>query len=645
MRPVPAPRERVAANGSVVGERSAAPGMSVPVIVLDEVTGLLTINGSTSVPESLRGALETLASQLALALEGAALAQDLLERQSEARFRSLVHNSSDVISIIDSDGVIRYQSPCVRQVFGFGEEELVGEHFGTWLHEGDREAAAVLIAHVAERPEATAAAEWRIRHRDGTWLPGEVHARNLLDDPNVRGIVLTIRDVSERKNLEDELTRLAFHDGLTGLPNRALFKNRVEHALSERSTSNAPPAVLFFDLDDFKTINDSMGHTVGDELLKAVAGRLRNAVRPADTVARLGGDEFAVLLQHVIDKSVPGRVADRILQSLTLPIVLQEREIFAHGSIGISLADSDDTEAEDLLRDADVAMYMAKSLEEHGHQTFQPIMRTAVTKRLELKADLQRAMEEGQFHLVYQPIIRLEDQRIAGVEALLRWRHPERGTVPPLEFISVAEETGMIVPLGRWVLETACAQAVQWTRAHPNHGPLSMSVNLSSRQVQEAHMVGEVASILRDTDLDPSQLTLEITESVLMQDTDAAVDKLNRLRSLGVKLAIDDFGTGYSSLSYLERFPIDILKIDKSFVDGMADGNEESSLAGAIVKLSRALGLCVVAEGIEGADQMKRLVELRCELGQGYHFAKPLDAEQMSLLLATGLAGSSPVLT
>jgi diguanylate cyclase (GGDEF)-like protein/PAS domain S-box-containing protein len=627
------------------GAAGADAAIVIPIAVLDEVTGFLMVGGDSVISEELQGALETLASQLALALEGAALAQDLLERQSEARFRSLVHNLSDVITIIDRSGMIRYTSPSVEQIFGFADHEIIGELVSNWIHQDDLDSALTLLSEASSHPGATATTEWRLRHIDGKHVPSEIQAHNLLDDPNVRGIVLTIRDVSERKSLEEELRRLAFHDALTGLPNRALFKDRVEHALQERTAVSDPPAVLFFDLDDFKTINDSMGHTVGDELLIAVAGRLSQAVRPADTVARLGGDEFAVLLRNVADHTVPGTVADRILDSLTRPVTLQGREVFVRGSVGIALADSPDAGVDDLLRDADVAMYIAKAREHHGHQTFEPLMRTAATERLELKADLQRAIEQGQFHLAYQPIIELKGRRITGVEALLRWQHPERGNIPPLEFLSVAEETGMIVPLGGWILKTACAQAVKWEKEHPYNGHLAMSVNLSSRQVQEAHMVDEVKSILLETNMDPGNLILEITESVLMQDTDVAIEKLKALKGLGVKVAIDDFGTGYSSLSYLERFPIDILKIDKSFVDGMADGSAESALAAAIVKLCRALGLSAVAEGIEGADQMERLVELRCQFGQGYYFAKPLDSEHMSMLLATGLVNPASVRT
>ena len=552
-------------------------------------------------------------------------------RRSEERFRSLVQNSADVNVIVRADGAIGYESPAVERVLGYRVEERLGQPALDVVHPDDRTFAEQLLSDVMRTPSAQLSGELRARHADGSWRFIEVVLKNLLDDPAVGGVVVNYRDITMRKALEDELTRQAFHDSLTGLANRALFMDRLDHALSRSRRFGQPLAVFFVDLDDFKTVNDSLGHSEGDQLLVAVAKRLGEALRAGDTIARMGGDEFAVLVEDPADAGAPVDVARRLLATLDAPFKRGSKELFVHASIGIAVSTSRRQTPGDLLRNADVSMYTAKSNGKNRFEIFKPSMHAAALARLALKGDLERALERGEFVLAYQPIMDLETGQVAGVEALLRWHHPTRGLVGPTEFIPVTEETGLIIPLGRWVLEQACRQAKVWN-ADPAR-PLSMSVNVSGRQLQQPGFVDEVAKVLALTDLDPACLTLELTESVLMQDADAAAATLGELKALGVRLAVDDFGTGYSSLSYLRRFPIDQLKIDRSFVASMSDGPEQTAVVLSILKLSETLHLETVAEGIEDASQLAGLQKLGAELGQGYYFAKPLSPDAISAWL------------
>jgi diguanylate cyclase (GGDEF)-like protein/PAS domain S-box-containing protein len=553
-------------------------------------------------------------------------------RRSEERFRSLVQNSVDVNMVVRADGTIAYESAAAERVLGVSPDERLGESALEAIHPEDRDFGERLFADVMRTPGAQVSGEMRARHADGSWRFIEAVLKNLLDDPAVGGVVVNYRDVTPRKGLEEELRRQAFHDSLTGLANRALFADRLEHALARTHRSGQSIAVLFIDLDDFKTVNDSLGHGEGDRLLVAVAERLVGAVRAGDTIARMGGDEFAVLIEDPVEAEAPEVVAQRLLSALEAPFEQGAKELFVHASVGVAASTSRSQTADELLRDADVSMYTAKSNGKNRVEVFVPSMHEAALARFALKADLERAVEREEFALVYQPIMHLATGRVAGVEALLRWHHPRRGLVGPTEFIPVAEETGLIVRLGRWVLEQACSQALAWDEATST--PLTMSVNVSARQIQAPGFVDDVARVLASTGLAPARLTLELTESVLMQDVEGTASTLDALKALGIRLAIDDFGTGYSSLTYLDRFPIDELKIDRSFVATMTTGPDQSALVRSILKLSETLHLGTVAEGIEQADQLAELKALGAGMGQGYFFAQPLTPEALTAFLA-----------
>ena len=612
---------------------------TAPLFVQDELRGLMVVATPNEMDRSLTDSLTALSTQVALALESAALTRNLLQQQSEARFASLVSNSSDVVCVVNRDTTISYVSPAVARMLGYDPEALEGSRFAELVHPDDVPKALHAMEPHDEETRDSVLVELRVRHNRGEHLHTETLISDQSDDPNVGGIVLNVRDVTERKRFEEQLEHQAFHDSVTTLANRALFHDRVSHALERQSRDHEPISVLFMDLDDFKTINDSLGHAAGDQLLYEVGERLRRCLRAADTAARLGGDEFAVLLEDGEEGVTAADVAERIMAMLEDPFTLEGKEVFVRSSVGIATADGDrGGDVEELLRNADVAMYMAKERGKGRYQVFEPAMHDTALKRLELKADLQRAIEHEEYRLHFQPVIELESGRIAGVEALIRWIHPVRGVVPPLEFIPLAEETGLIVPIGRWVMHEACRRAVELQERFPSDPPLHMAVNLSVRQIARPELVDEVREILVDTGLDPRSLILEITESVMMQDMELSIERLGDLKRLGVQLAVDDFGTGYSSLNYIRRFPVDILKVDKSFIDGVNDGGEASALTEAVIKLAGILNLRPVAEGIERADQLQRLLELRCEMGQGFFFAKPLPPDELATLLEERVA-------
>jgi diguanylate cyclase (GGDEF)-like protein/PAS domain S-box-containing protein len=570
--------------------------------------------------------------------EKARLTAEIQRRSSEERFASLVQHSSDLITVVGPDATITYQSPSCEHVLGYPPQELLGTRFDRIVAKEDAGRLLQLLADGAAYARRDGQViECTLRHRDGGLRQFEILHTNLLDDEHVQGIVLNARDISERKAFEEQLAHQAFHDPVTNLPNRALFVERVRHAIGRARREERELGVIFLDIDDFKTINDSLGHGAGDAALIDVAKRLSASIRTSDTAARFGGDEFVVLLEDLDSTQTAVDVAERVLEDLRRPLMVAGKELVVRGSIGISILEgSSGAGADELIRDADAAMYIAKRDGKGGYRLFEPEMHAGVLARLELRADLQRALENGQFELHYQPIVRLADGHVAGMEALLRWHHPERGLVVPGDFIPFAEETGLIVPIGRWVLREACRQAVsvqrQWSQSGAE-GNLYMCVNLSVKQLQHSDVISDVEDALSESGLQPQLLTLEITESMLIDDPDIAVVKLKELRALGVRVAMDDFGTGYSSLSYLSRFPVDVIKMDRSFL--RPDTTREAiDLSSAVVALGSSLALEVVAEGIELDEQLSRLRDLGCELGQGFHFAHPMESGHLADYLA-----------
>jgi diguanylate cyclase (GGDEF)-like protein/PAS domain S-box-containing protein len=605
-------------------------GLVLALPVREGMLGLLVLACPNEVSRQACGALEALATQLALALEGARLTEAVHAQRSEARFASLVQHASDLITVVGPDATITYQSPSSERVLGYLPEELLGTRFDALVAEEDAGGLLQLLADGSAYARRDGQViECTLRHRDGEARQFEILHTNLLDDEHVRGIVLNARDISERKTFEEQLAHQAFHDPVTNLANRALFVERVSHAISRARREEHQLGVMFLDIDDFKTINDSLGHGAGDAALIDVAKRLSNSIRSSDTAARFGGDEFVVLLEDLDSTETATEVAERVLEDLRQPLMVAGKELAVRGSIGISILGTASTAgADELIRDADAAMYIAKRDGKGSYRMFEPEMHAGVLARLELRADLQRALDGGQFELHYQPIVWLADGNVAGMEALLRWHHPERGLVAPGDFIPFAEETGLIVPIGRWVLREACLQAVAVSRLWTEDSPLYMCVNLSVRQLQHSDVISDVRDALEESGLEPSLLMLEITESMLIEDPEVAVDKLGELRSLGVRIAMDDFGTGYSSLSYLSRFPVDVIKMDRSFLRTEAT-REAADLSSAVVALGSSLALEVVAEGIEFDEQLRRLRDLGCELGQGFHFAHPMESAHL----------------
>jgi diguanylate cyclase (GGDEF)-like protein/PAS domain S-box-containing protein len=548
------------------------------------------------------------------------------------RFRSLVQNASDLILVVDKAGDITECTPVIESMLGRRPEDLLGTPFARLVHPENR---------VPFETSATVA-PWRAAHADGTWVDVESTATDLRDDATVGGVVLVVRDVRERKAFEEQLHHAAFHDALTGLPNRTLFEDRVRHALAVARRTGSLVAVLFVDLDDFKTVNDSLGHQVGDELLRLTATRLDDCLRAGDTAARLGGDEFAVLVEGVTTPEDVTIVAERIHAALDRAFVIGQEELYVRASIGIAVHEDGQLDQE-LLRNADTAMYAAKAAGKGRHQVFHPVMHDDAKRRLQLTGDLRRAVDRNEFTVDYQPLVDLSDGRVLGAEALVRWEHPTFGRIAPGDFIPLAEETGLITAVGEFVLREACHQAAAWQKE--GNGPTYVSVNLSPRQFRPAgRLVEQVTRLTAEAGLDPSCLLLEITESVLMNDRENAATDLQALRKVGVRVAIDDFGTGYSSLAYLRDFPIDIVKMDRSFVKELGNGRADDALVRSVVELGDALDMQIVAEGIEDLSQLDSLRDLQCAIGQGYYFSEPVSGDLLAEILRTPREARGPAL-
>jgi diguanylate cyclase (GGDEF)-like protein/PAS domain S-box-containing protein len=557
------------------------------------------------------------------------------ERRGEQRLRALVRHSSDVVVVIDPTSKVRWLAESVRGMLGYDPAELQGAHISDLVHPEEAHRAMRLLGDAARRPGRVGMVSLRLRAADGAYRQLEVIADNLLADPDIDGILLNLRDVTERRVLEDQLRHQAFHDSLTGLPNRALFDDRLKQALVRLRRHGDRIAVIFIDLDDFKTVNDSLGHAVGDELLRTTSERLEATLRAQDTAARLGGDEFAVLVEELEGDDDGGEIAERVRLALQEPVTIGRHRLTPSASIGIASPEPTST-TDDVLGNADVAMYVAKERGKGQVVRFEPVMRERVVERLNLTADLGSAVTEGQFFLDYQPVVELSTDAITGVEALIRWAHPTRGRVAPDQFIGLAESTGHIVPIGLWVLETACAQLRRWESEQPAAGGLQMHVNVSIRQIADPAFPADVREILATTGVAPERLTLEITEYLLLDDSDLMQAQLRDLKDIGVRLAVDDFGTGYSALSYLQAFPIDELKIDRSFVSGIDLDPEKARLIQGIVEIGHSLNLRVVTEGIEQPGEAALLRDIRSGYGQGFLFSRPVEPAVIAQLLAGG---------
>jgi diguanylate cyclase (GGDEF)-like protein/PAS domain S-box-containing protein len=586
----------------------------------EPLVGVLAVAADEASLVRIQASIAVLASQAALAIERITLNTEIVRRNSQEYFRTLVQNTADVILIVGDDNRVRYASPSAESVFGGAM--VLHQKVRDLVDPRDRDLAWQVLQTVRNGHDGSDIADWRVPGDDGL-VEVEVSCRDLRHDPTVRGLVLTLRDVTERRRLERELTHRANHDSLTGLANRVVLSDKVQDAVARASRTGAIVALLFVDLDDFKVVNDTLGHDVGDQVLAAVGLRLTAALRAGDTAARLGGDEFAVLIENAHDLEAVEQVADRVVRTLADPVQVDANSVTTSASVGVATT-VDASGGTDLLRQADLALYVAKGAGKGRWRRYQSALHTAVMQRLELRSSLDKAVTEGAFALQYQPIVTLGDGATVGLEALVRWRHSLRGLILPSDFIDVAEDSGLIVPIGNWVLERALAETARW----PGTAPVYLSVNVSARQFRSPGFLDKVRRELDASGLSPDRLMLEITES-LMSDEQVWSD-LAALRESGVRVAIDDFGTGFSALSYLRQVQVDVVKIDKSFVDTIGSSPRQRALMEGILRLAEALGLQVVAEGIERPADRDLLVEMGCPLGQGYLFSPPLSDDEIA---------------
>jgi diguanylate cyclase (GGDEF)-like protein/PAS domain S-box-containing protein len=559
------------------------------------------------------------------------LAKQAVLQQSEERFRALTEKSADIVFITDSAGVVNYVSPSVQMVLAFSDEVFNGRNLGDFVQPGDISKFRNAVQVVAGENETV---ELRFQHSDGRWLYFECVVRNLLKLENINGLVFNAREITDRKKAEEQLLFNASHDALTGLPNRIFFLNRLQTVVDriQRHREQMAAAVLFVDVDDFKVVNDCLGHAAGDELIVEVGNRLKTCLRSDGSVARIGGDEFTVMLEDITDPSDAIRVAQRIHSVAVKPFLLLGQEVCKGVSIGIALV-SQDSSAENVVQNADIAMHRAKSKGKGRTELFDVAMHEHVMGQLQLEARLRRAVQNSELELYYQPIVAIRTGLIEGFEALLRWNPPDSDSVPPGVFIPVAERSGLIVPIGSWVLTTACLEAVSWHRLYPGERPLYVSINISARHFSHSAFIGHLREALEKSGIPPQCVKIELTESVAMNDAPSTEQTMSQLRVLGVGLSIDDFGTGYSSLSYLRRFPVDTLKIDQSFVSAMQRERENWAIVSTVVVLGRNLRLQVVAEGVETLGQLEKLRSIGCDAAQGYFFSKPVPSDAVKTIV------------
>jgi len=564
------------------------------------------------------------------ALQAAFTAQQS-QAAGERRLAALVSNSADVVAVCEADTTINYVTSSVRSVLGYPAEKLIGTKLTRLVHPSDLDVCLQQLASLGLGVEENLSL--KLWHADGRVIQVEGVLSNRLADESVSGLTVTMRDVTERRELEDRLSFQALHDSLTGMPNRHLFSDRLDQALIRRPGVSLPLVVVLCDLDDFKAVNDSAGHGVGDQVLIEVARRLQLLIRAGDTVARLSADEFAILMDGA-DVDMATELGEQLRRALLPPVVVGDHAIRVQASLGLAQATPGEQSAEEVLRNADVAMYLAKESGKSGLAVYEPRRHSEALQRLELRADLQRALTRSELVLHYQPTVDLASGRVAGFEALVRWQHPDRGLLGPNTFIPIAEESGLIVPLGSWVLREAAQAAAGMQRIGVRP---TMSVNVSSQQLVQPNFVDFVLDTLAGSGLPSDRLVLEITETVVLQDLDRVAPRLAELRQRGVRIAIDDFGTGYSSLAYLSQLPVDVLKVDKSFIDKVTIDRHDASLAEAIISLSHSMNFTTVAEGVELKEQASWLLEARCDYGQGYLWSKPVELASAQRLLVDGV--------
>ena len=616
----------------------------------DPLIGLIAVFGEQRILTDLSATLEILAHQVALTVESIMLRQAMIRQRNEAYFRTLVQDASDAIMIVGDDGTVKYATPSTATVFG--DITVEGEHIWDLVATQERDDFAHTFMELRERARfGPRFVDQQIIRRDGRMVHIQARCSDLRDEPTVDGLVFTLRDVTEQHELEEEMRHRAFHDALTGLPNRVLLQDRIAQQLTSSRRSGMIAGVLFVDLDDFKVVNDTMGHSVGDELLTATAARLSNLVRDSDTAARLGGDEFALLISNADNAAAVEAAAERVVVTFVEPFALSVGLVTSTVTVGVATT-LDSVDTDELLRHADLALYAAKAAGKRQWRRYQPVLSAGLLRRRELQEALEEAVNTGAFTLVYQPIVALDTGQLAGFEALIRWPHPQWGMMQPGQFIALAEETGQIIALGAWVLGRATADVARWRRdiaasAAPGaaragttppagHRDLYVSVNVSARQFDDSGFADNVRQVLASSGLESRALTLELTETALLRRDDRLHSDLAELKDIGVKLAIDDFGTGYSSLSYLRELPIDVVKMDKSFVDGIAESEQRLALAEGIVQIARTLRLEVVAEGIESEIQRDLLRAMGCHYGQGYLLAMPMPPNEAEELARNG---------
>ncbi len=618
----------------IAGRLGGLPSTLVcPMIPPDQPTerlpGVLVAAGPEQQLREIQSSLEILASHAGLAVARIALREEIIRKESEAYFRTLVRNASDVILIVEDDNTVRYASPSARAVFG--QMELAGTPLPELVDSSDRTRVVKGLAALRKGGSPETHDHWWVL-RDGNRIEVEVRCSDLREDPTVSGLVITLRDVTEQRRLEHELTERAFHDPLTGLPNRTLLLERIERALLRSRRGSTLTCLLFIDLDDFKMVNDTMGHSTGDHLLSAVAERLSGALRRTDTAARLGGDEFAVLMEDAKKPLDAELLAAQVIQALSRSFSLREGSVSVSASVGVATA-RDSTDAEELLGHADLALYAAKAAGKRQWRRFLPRLRVRMVERHDLQARLDGAVARSEFTVRYQPVVDIDAGEVVGFEALARWQYPHHDPVPPDQFIALAEETGHITPLGAWVLATAATDISRLQRSADGAEPPYVSVNVSPRQFRDSGFLDKVRRALQTPGLAPGSLQLELTETVLMRRDAQVQAVLYSLKDLGVHIAVDDFGSGYSSLRYLRDFPVDVLKIDKTFIDDIALDTRQVALVEGIVSLADTLGIQVIAEGIEDQVQRELLAGMGCRFGQGFLFARPMTVQQSEFLL------------